>query len=102
MAWLRTRTSVLKWRARPRFLTWSRYFFFLGFLTSFLGLLSFATRLILPYSWHYNRNALKGRGEEAVYFISTRIISLAREPMLAPRCLETAPSRHKASPGEPF
>src|ERR1035438_5106315 len=31
------------------------YFFFLGFLTSFLGLLSFATE-ILPYGVDYNRD----------------------------------------------
>src|SRR5215831_10042300 len=39
-----TDAPVLKWRgARPRLFTWWPYFFFFGFLTSFFGLLSFAT-----------------------------------------------------------
>src|SRR5436853_1594896 len=46
----------LRWRPRPRVLHGPRYFFFLGFLTSFLGLRSFAT-LNPPLQKDYNRTS---------------------------------------------
>jgi hypothetical protein len=51
--WLPVRAdaNAIKSGAAPAIcVTWSRYFFFFGFFTSFFGLLSLATFVILPYS----------------------------------------------------